>query len=516
MPDERRGGQGVQIRLAGQRRVEPLEPPRGGEQERGRVLAAVHGERDLGTQQRHAGSLQLVQRPGLRGREQCQRGLGRAGLLLGLRSRQRASRPAGRVHGQVCGALQERGRRGESTARLRPPGGALELRRDLLVRPCGGARPVPCAAIGIGLGIGDRGQRPVRAPAFLRRRRAVGRRAYERVAEAHQGAELAQARGRVRGRRVDAQPSGRLEHQRRVADRLGRRDQHQPPGVVRQRLDPPPEAVLDPPGQRSCPGEAEPARQSGGRDLARELQQRQRVAARLGDEPVAHELVKWPAQGRAQQRTRIVLVQAADRQRRQPGQLVRAVRAPSEHQRRRLRLEATRHEGQRLRRRAVEPLRVVDQAHQRPLGRHLGQQVQHGQPDVDAIRRVARAQPERRPQRVPLRLGQAIEPAQHRPTQLVQPGEGQLHLGLHARRALQPASGRPLGDVLQQRRLAHPRLSVDDQRPALARPDGLQQPVEVSTLGAAAQQHGSLAPRRRTNHGADNDRPAFSSSCDPA
>jgi hypothetical protein len=43
-----------------------------------------------------------------------------------------------------------------------------------------------------------------------------------------------------------SQPLGRAPHQHRVADRIGRRDQQQHPGVGRQRVQPPAEALLDP------------------------------------------------------------------------------------------------------------------------------------------------------------------------------------------------------------------------------------------------------------------------------
>jgi hypothetical protein len=69
------------------------------------------------------------------------------------------------------------------------------------------------------------------------------------MAEAHQRAELAQAGvgGRGRSRGADPQPSGRPQHEYRVANGLGGRDQQQLPGVSRQGREAPPETVLDPP-----------------------------------------------------------------------------------------------------------------------------------------------------------------------------------------------------------------------------------------------------------------------------
>ena len=71
----------------------------------------------------------------------------------------------------------------------------------------------------------------------------------------------------------------------------------------------------------------------------------------------------------------------------------------------------------------------------------------------------------------------------------MQPGERQLHLGLHADGARDPAPGRLLGDELQQGGLADARLAAQHQHRALARADALQQPVQRSTLVAAASQH---------------------------
>ena len=79
--------------------------------------------------------------------------------------------------------------------------------------------------------------------------------------------------------------------------------------------------------------------------------------------------------------------------------------AHGEHQPDRLRPQTARHERQRLRRRAVEPLRIVDDADQRPLLRRVGQQAQDRQADEEAIRGVALAQTERGAERLALRPG---------------------------------------------------------------------------------------------------------------
>src|ERR1700691_573651 len=77
---------------------------------------------------------------------------------------------------------------------------------------------------------------------------------------------------------------------------------------------------------------------------------------------------------------------------------------------------------------------------------------------------------------------------QHRSTQLLQPGERQLHLRLDTRRAHQTAGWRLPRDVVQQRRLAHSWLADQHQRPALTSLDGVDEIVESAALAAPARQ----------------------------
>ena len=148
--------------------------------------------------------------------------------------------------------------------------------------------------------IGGLRQCAVRLLLFPRRRRLVDHRADQRVAEPHPGAELGQARF-GRGRRrfgADAQPRW-LPATPAPGRRSGR-----PPraaaaaGPGRESVTRRPEALFDAPGQRHCAGEPEPAGQLGGRQSARQFQQRQRVAPRLGDELVPDPGVDRPGQHR--------------------------------------------------------------------------------------------------------------------------------------------------------------------------------------------------------------------------
>jgi hypothetical protein len=111
---------------------------------------------------------------------------------------------------------------------------------------------VPRTAIGIGVPFGCLRQGDMNGAAFRRRRRSVDGGARQRVTERHPLADRQQpVRLRlVRSRRPDGEPLGRAPQQQRIADRLRRRNQHQAPRFIGQRLDSSDEALLDPACQR--------------------------------------------------------------------------------------------------------------------------------------------------------------------------------------------------------------------------------------------------------------------------
>ncbi len=219
-----------------------------------------------------------------------------------------------------------------------------------------------------------------------------------------------------------------------LADRLGRREQQQLPGLARQRFQLAHEALLDAADQRHRAREAEPA---GVGRPAREFQQRQRVAGRLGEDPATYRLVERAVDRGVQQGAGVARGDALERQLRQPLAVV-AVVAHAEHHPDTLPHQPARDERQRLRGHAIEPLCVVDDADERLLLGDVGEQAQHRQPDHEAIRRRARVGPERGAQRVALRDREPAQAAEHRRAQRVQAGERELHLGLDARRARDP------------------------------------------------------------------------------
>ena len=219
----------------------------------------------------------------------------------------------------------------------------------------------------------------------------------------------------------------------------------------------------------------------------RQFHQRERVTTSLGDDPVAHPFVEWSRDRRPQQGPRVLIRQTVDGHLREPRQLLARLTL-REHDGHRLGSQPPRHEGECLRRGAVEPLRVVDDAEQRLLLGHLGQEGQRREPDEESIGRFTRAQPEGRGKRVALRVRQMRETIQHRRAELMQAGERKLHLGLDARRPRDPTFRRARGEVLQQRGLADTRLAAKDEDSAMAREDVVNRLIEGLALAPPTPQ----------------------------
>ena len=94
----------------------------------------------------------------------------------------------------------------------------------------------------------------------------------------------------------------------------------------------------------------------------------------------------------------------------------------------RLRQQAPCDERQRLRGDSIEPLRVIHEAEQRPLLRHIREQAENREADQKAIRRRARTQPECRAERIALRSGKTLQSIEEWRTQLMQSRERKLLL----------------------------------------------------------------------------------------
>ena len=92
----------------------------------------------------------------------------------------------------------------------------------------------------------------------------------------------------------------------------------------------------------------------------------------------------------------------------------------------RIGLQAPGDEHERVGRRAIEPMRIVDDAQQRLRVGGGGEQPQHGDGDEEAVLDAVGGQPEGAPQGVALHVGERVGVVEDGPQELVKAGEGQL------------------------------------------------------------------------------------------
>jgi hypothetical protein len=369
-----------------------------------------------------------------------------------------------------------------------------------LVGPDGGRGQVPGPLVALRLAAEDLGKGAVGGLPGRQGGRPVGGRADQGVPEgqpAVPGADQPGRLGLVERVRRDPEPGAGAQHHRRVAGRLGRRHQQQGARLLGQAPDPLAEGPLQPGGQREHVLEGRPPGELVGGQRPGQLQQGQGVAAGPLDQPLDHLGGQVEAVPGEQGRRRL-RVEALEAQLGQAGgrEVAGVAVAGGEQAHHPLGLQPPGGEGQRLRRRAVQPLGLVDQAQQRPLLGRLAEQAQHRHRDQEPVVGPAREAPALRGAEAEgaaegrrLRAGQPAGQAQHGPEQLVQGGERQLGLGLDPGR---PEHRHPLGlpgGMVEQRGLAGAGLAADHQHPA-ARPAGVrEQPFQGVALGASAVEH---------------------------
>ena len=312
--------------------------------------------------------------------------------------------------------------------------------------------------------------------------------------EARAGPDVQQAglRGQIDGLDVQAEDLGCAEHQRGVTDRIGGREEDQPLGMVGQVTQAERVLLLEAPGHVTGVRERKPAGQPGGAETLPELEQGEGIPVCLPDDPGPDALVEGAGGDRGQQGPGRWLVQPGESQLGEPHQVIwRGRRGPRrEHQRYRLGEQAAPDESKDLGRSLVEPLRVVHHDQQRLFLGHLGQEAERGQGDEEPVGVFSGDEPERHAEPPPLRPGEQSEPVEHRAAQLVQPREGQFHLGLDADPADHPEAGRLTHQVAQQGRLADPRLSPHHQDAAVPVPHAREELPQNLQLAGPAEQPG--------------------------
>ena len=285
----------------------------------------------------------------------------------------------------------------------------------------------------------------------------------------------------VRSRLGDSEPLGRPPHQRRIPHGVGGRHEQQAPRIGGKARQPSRIALLDAGGQGHRGRQAKPTRELRRGQPSRQLQQSERVATCLGNDPLQHRFIQPSRQDRLQQRSRITTAQGRNLDLRQTGERVARL-SSSEHERDLLRKETAGREPKHLRRSAIQPLRVIDDTYEWLLLGSLGQEAEDRQSDQEPIRRGPRTESESDAKRVVLGLREALHKLEERGTQLLNRREWELHLRLDPEGPGDPKVPSHLDRVLEQRGLANPRLSTHHQNPAVPAGGGLQQPLEGLAL----------------------------------
>ena len=325
------------------------------------------------------------------------------------------------------------------------------------------------------------------------------------MAKLDSGADVQEACDSSRLGRLGADPHqpGRAPELWCAAELVGRCEQQQPLCLQRQLLRSAPERLLDPARDRCRCGRPEPHRQLGGRQAAGKLDQCERIAARLGNDSGADSLAERSLDGAYEQLARVLVGQAFDHHFGQACKLLAAC-SGREQEPDTVGEHPSRHERERLRRWAVEPLGIVDHTQQRLLVGGGRQQAERRKSDQEPLRCCPGSQPECGPKRVLLRLRQAVQAIQHRFAQMLHRSVGQLDFRLHSHGMGDPEPVRRRQRVLQQRGLADSRVAAHHEHRAPAFAHGLDQSRQLRGFTAPADElHRWRTSVTRSNVGCD-------------
>ncbi len=297
---------------------------------------------------------------------------------------------------------------------------------------------------------------------------------------------------------VDAELRRGPPQQRRITFGLGRRDEEQAPRLHGKSLERRPRGVGERIDRGQRGGQTEASCEPLGRPAVGQPEEQARVALRFGDDAVADPRVERAGNDRGEQRLRLGVGEAMEDQFGQSLELLDRL-AQGKHQRGGLGPEPARDERQHLSRWPIEPVGIVDGAHERLVGTDLGEQAEDGQPHQESVDLAALAHAEGGGERIALRSRQAGHTIQHRRAQAMQPGEGQVQFRLHAADLGNPEPRCRCG-VPQQRRLPEPCFPAHHQRPTPPGPCGPEQTFERLALShereRAIRSQGEIRPER--------------------
>ena len=238
---------------------------------------------------------------------------------------------------------------------------------------------------------------------------------------------------------------GRAQHGRELAAVVRGGDEQKRLRLLRQPMHARKEGVLDAGADRYRPEQRLGARKLRLAQGRGELEQRERVAARLRDEPVANVCRECDARVAIDQRGGRRRVEPAQVELREPGRLEAAnlALAGGEKHGDALCLEPPGDEDERVRGCVVEPLRIVDEAEERLALGGLGEQAQRCEPRRGSGRLLpAPARALREGQR-PAVAGCSSTWREDRADDLVQGGERKVRLGFDSAAAQNEHAARP-------------------------------------------------------------------------
>lgn len=328
-------------------------------------------------------------------------------------------------------------------------------------------------------------------------RSLIGGVPHERVPEAERPARYGDQPRTLGGLQVldrGPQPARRAQHEGQFPGVVRGGDQQHHLRRFRQPVDLAGEGLLQPAGQRGGPfgqgQRAELSRPLGRRERAREIEEGERVAVRLLDDRLRDGRRQPGHQGCGRRP-----VEPSDGERGKPGcHAAASTVARSEQQGGGFGSDPAGREGERVHRRLVEPLHVVDQTEERSVGAEPREHRQHPEADDERVLHAVVAEAEDRPQRGGLGRRKPVDEVQYGQEQLVQPAEGEVHLRFDALDAQQAHSAGSRRGVVEQRGLAYARLAVQEEGGAPPPSAVGQDQVDPVLLRTAPQQHPVLAP----------------------
>ena len=388
----------------------------------------------------------------------------RAAACLG--GGEHAAAPGRLACGESGRAVEQRGRLAPATPGAGSFRGMLEFGRDVLVRAGDGLSQVPGPLVGLGRanGLGEAG---VDLLALGEGSPVVHGGADQRMAEANRVADGDELPGLGRGARLqgEAQFLARPGEQAGIPGGVGGRGEQQGLGGGWELADLPQVTLLELAAQRYRLSRQRVAVELADGEFLPDLNERQRVAPRLGDDPVGCLVAQQRPSRRREQGMSVLLRQPGQAQLREPVQPTRGRRrlADGKDDGDGVGVQAPCHEREDVGGLLVQAVCIIDQAQHRLAGGLLSQQPQRGQADKKTIRRPAFRHAEGQPECGALGRRQDVEGGQERPQQLVHGREAELHLAVDAVDPDDLQVRRGLLRVIQQSRLAHAWLAPEHQ-----------------------------------------------------